>query len=212
MSLDVNEAGAAHITVSNSTWGVAVAALRKRYAEMLPEMRARHHTELIGDIAESAEAISDLKTDVEGYPFTIAYSAYAPNYAARNGDTLTLVVPGLGGTFLPNSESERKSPFGMGGRLRPTVFVREIVLPEGYTAVEHLPEPWEIRLPGEPEARFRSMVESRVEGDRLHVTFREEQLPGTARLFTKDWLGFFRDWNRRTGSRLIRTIVVRKVK
>ena len=210
MSFDVNDTGAARITVSNTTWGVAVAALRKRYAEMLPEMQARHHTELIGDIAESAEAISDLKTDVEGYPFTITYSAYAPNYAAKNGDTLTLVVPGLGGTFLPSGESERKSPFGVGGRLRPTVFVREVVLPEGYTAVEHLPEPWEIVFPGDQAARFRSTVESRVEQGRLHVMFREEQLPGGSRMFTKDWLGFFRDWNRRTGSRLIRTIVVRR--
>ena len=210
MSLDVNDTGAARITVSNTTWGVAVAALRKRYAEMLPEMLARHHTELIGDIAESAEAISELKTDVEGYPFTITYSAYASNYAAKNGDTLTLVVPGLGGTFLPSGESERKSPFGVGGRLRPTTFIREVVLPEGYTAIEHLPEPWEIVLPGDSSARFRSTVESRVEEGRLHVMFREEQLPGTARVFTKDWLGFFRDWNRRTGSRLIRTIVVRK--
>ena len=212
MSFDVNETGAARITVSNSTWGVAVAALRKRYAEMLPEMRARHHTELIGDIAESAEAISGLETDVEGYPFTIAYAAYAPNYAAKNGDTLTLVVPGLGGAFLPGGESERQSPFGVNGRLCPTVFVREVVLPAGYTAVEHLPEPWEIVLPGDPSARFRSTVESRVEAGRLHVTFREEQLPGTARLFTRDWFGFFRDWNRRIGSRLIRTIVVRKVR
>ena len=212
MSFDVNETGAARIMVSNTTWGVAVAALRKRYAEMLPEMLARHHTELIGDIAESAEAISDLKTDVEGYPFTITYSAYAPNYAAKNGDTLTLVVPGLGGTFLPSGESERKSPFGVGGRLRPTVFIREVVLPEGYTAVEHLPEPWEIVFPGDSAARVRSTVKSRVEEGRLHVTFREEQLPGGSRMFMKDWLGFFRDWNRRTGSRLIRTIVVRRAR
>ena len=210
MSLDVNETGAARITVSNTTWGVAVAALRKRYAEMLPELLARHHTELIGNIAESAEAISDLKTDVEGYPFVITYSAYAPNYAAKNGDTLTLVVPGMGGAFLPGGESERKSPFGVGGRLRPTVYIREVVLPEGYTAIEHLPAPWEIRLPGESGARFRSTVESRIEEGRLHVTFREEQLPGGSRMFTRDWLGFFRDWNRRTGSRLVRTIVVRR--
>ena len=210
MSIDLNETGAARITVSNSTWGVAVAALRKRYAEMLPEMRARHHAELIGDIAESAEAISGLETDIEGYPFTITYSAYAPNYAAKNGDSLTLVVPGLGGTFLPAGETGRKSPFGMTGRLQPSAFVRDVILPEGYTAVEHLPEPWEIVLPGETSARVRSTVESRLEEGRLHITFREEQLPGTARMFGRDWLGYFRDWNQRTGSRLVRTIVVRK--
>ena len=210
MSFDINESGAARITVSNTTWGVAVAALRKRYSEMLPEMRARHHTELIGNIAESAEAISGLETDVDGYPFTITYSAYAPNYASKSGDALTLVVPGLGGTFLPNAETGRKNPFGIGGRLKPMVTVREVTFPEGYTNVEHLPEPWRIVLPGDSGARYECKVTSRVDGGRLHVSFREELLPGSARMFTKDWEGFFRDWNRRTGSRLIRTVIVRK--
>ena len=212
MSFDINDTGAARITVSNTTWGVAVADLRKRYAEMLPELRARHHTELIGNIAESAEAISGLETDIDGYPFTIRYSVYAPNYAAKNGDTLTLVVPGLGGSFLPNGESERKSPFGIGGRLRPSTYVREVVMPEGYTMVEHLPEPWEIAFPGDGTVRSKGTVDSRIVDGRLHITFREEHLPARARMFSSDWLGFFRDWNRRTGSRLIRTIVVRKEK
>ena len=209
MTFDLNETGAARITVSNSTWGVAVAGLRKKYAEMLPEMRSRHHTELIGNIAESAEAVGGLETDVEGYPFTISYAAYAPNYAAKNDDTLTLVVPGLGGTFLPRADSERKSPYSLGGRLRPLVTVRDIVFPAGYTVVEHLPESWKIVLPG-GGARFQSDVTHRVEDGRLHVTFREELLPGNAMMFGKDWLGFFRDWNRRTNSRLIRTVIVRK--
>jgi len=212
MSFDINDTGAARIMVSNSTWGVAVAGLRKKYAEMLPEMRARHHTELVGNIAESAEAISGLETDIDGYPFTISYSAYASNYAVKNGDTITLVVPGLGGAFLPNGENERKGPFGVSGRLRPSVFIREIVFPEGYTAVEHLPEPWEIALPGDAASRIRSSVDNEVVDGRLHITFRETHLPWQARMFSRDWQGFFRDWNRRTGSRLIRTIVVRRVK
>lgn len=212
MSFDVNETGAARITVSNSTWGVSVAALRKTYMEMLPERRSRHYAELIGEIAESAEAISGLETDFAGYPFLITYSVYAPNYAARNGDTLTLEVPGLGGAFLPDSEDGRKSPFGVGGRLQPSLTVREIVLPEGYTEVEHLPEAWEMTLPGDDGARCRSEVSCNVVDGRLHVLVREELLPIGARMFGPEWFGFFRDWNRRTDSRLIRTIVVRKGK
>lgn len=210
MSIDVNDTGAARIVVSNSTWGVAVAGLRKLYSEMLPERRSRHYAELIGNIAESAEAISGLETDVKGYPFVIRYSAYAPNYAARNGDTISLVVPGLGGAFLPEAESERKSPFGVGGRLRPVVTVREVVMPEGYTAVERIPEGWELHLPGEDAPRCRSEVTSFVKGNRLHVLVKEELLPASSGVFGLDWLGYFRDWNRRTASRLVRTIVVRK--
>lgn len=210
MSIDLNETGAARIAVSNSTWGVSVAALRRRYAEMLPEMRSRHHTELVGEIAESAEAVSSLETDVEGYPFVLKHSVYAPNYAAKNGDALTLVVPGLGGTFLPGGDSDRKSPFGIGRRLQPVVYVREVTFPEGYTEIEHMPEPWEIALPGDAGGRIGFSFRKTVEEGRLKITFREEHLPGRAMMFSKDWLGFFRDWNRRTGSRLARTIVVRK--
>lgn len=210
MSIDLNETGAARIMVSNSTWGVSVAAMRKMYAEMLPEMRSRHHTELVGAIAESAEAISELSADTEGYPFTLSYSVYAPNYAAKNGDALTLVVPGLGGRFLPSGESDRKSPFGIGRRLTPSVYLREVVFPEGYTEIEYLPEAWEIALPGDNGVRVRFSVEKSVVEGRLKITFREEHFPGEARMFTKDWLGFFRNWNRRTGSRLARTLLVRR--
>jgi hypothetical protein len=210
MSIDLNDTGAARISVSNSTWGVAVAKLRKRYSEMFPEMRSRHHTELVGAIAESAEAVSELNTDVEGYPFTLSYSVYAPNYAAKNGDTLTLVVPGLGGTFLPSGESDRKSPFGIGRRLQPSIYLREVTFPEGYTEIEYLPEPWEITLPWEYCARIRFSHERSVQDGRLRILFREEHLPAGAAMFSSDYIGFFRDWNRKTGSRLSRTGVVRK--
>ena len=210
MSIDLNDTGAARISVSNSTWGVAVAKLRKRYSEMFPEMRSRHHAELVGGIAESAEAVSELVTDVEGYPFVLSYSVYAPNYAAKNGDALTLVVPGLGGAFLPSGESDRKSPFGIGRKLIPSVYLREVVFPEGYTEVEYLPEPWEITLPGEYSARVRFSYERSVKDGRLRILFREEHLPARASMFSCDYTGFFRDWNRRTGSRLVRTIVVRR--
>ena len=210
MFIDLNETGAARITVSNSTWGVSVAELRRRYAEMLPEMRSRHHTELVGEIAESAEAVSALETDIEGYPFVLRHSVYAPNYAARNGNALTLVLPGLGGMFLPGGDSDRRSPFSIERRLQPTVYVREVVFPEGYTEIEHMPEPWELVLPGDNGGRIRFTVRETVEDGRMKIAFREEHLPGKAMMFTKDWLGFFRDWNRRTGSRPARTIAVRK--
>ena len=210
MSIDLNGTGAARITVSNSVWGVAVASRRRCYAEMLPEMRSRHHAELVGGIAESAEAVSELVTDVEGYPFVLSHSVYAPNYAAKNGDSLTLVVPGIGGTFLPGGESDRKSPFGIARRLDPSIYVREVLFPEGYTEVEYMPEPWEIRLPGCEGVRVRFSYEKTVEDGRLKILFREEHIPGRAMMFSKDWLGFFRDWNRRTGSRRARTVVVRK--
>ena len=210
ISIDLNESGAARIVVSNSTWGVAVASLRKRYAEMLPEMRSRHHTELVGEIAESAEAVSELEADVEGYPFVLSHSVYAPNYATKGGDTMTLVVPGLGGTFLPDGEQERKSPYGIGKRLQPIEYVREVIFPEGYTELEHMPEPWEILLPGDEGPRVRFSCRKSAENGRLRILFREEHLPARAMMFPKEWRDFFHGWNRRSGSHANRTVVVRR--
>ena len=76
--------------------------------------------------------------------------------------------------------------------------------------MEHKPEPWEIVFPGECDARIRLSVDEFRDGGRLRMVFREEHLPGAAVMFPKDWQGFFRDWNRRTGSRLARTVIVRK--
>jgi hypothetical protein len=210
MSIDLNASGAARITVSNSTWGISVAALRKTYSEMLPEMRSRNHTELVGEIAESAEAVSELVTDTQGYPFVLSYSVYAPNYAAKNADTLTFVVPRLGGKFLPDGELDRKTPFGIGARLSTGVFIREVLFPEGYTETEYMPPSWEIALPGDEGGRIRFSAETSFVGKRLKMVFREEHFPTGALMFPKEWSGFFRDWNRRTGSRLSRTVVVRK--
>lgn len=210
MSIDLNDTGAARIAVSNSTWGIKVGQLRKRYSEMLPEMRSRHHTELVGMIAESAEAVSDLYTDVDGYPFVMAHSVYAANYAAKNDDTMTLVVPGLGGNFLPDGQEGRKCPFGISRRLRTAVFEREVIFPEGYTEIEYLPPQWEIKLPGYDDVMIRFSVDKKVVEDRLKIIFREEHFPIPSKMFSSDYQGYFRDWNRRTDSRLARTVVVRK--
>ena len=88
--------------------------------------------------------------------------------------------------------------------------MREVLFPEGYGEIEYVPEPWEIRLPGGEGARIRFSVEKDFRDGRLHILFKEEHFPGRAMMFPADWLGFFRDWNRRTGSRLARTIIVRK--
>ena len=212
MSIDLNETGAARITVSNSVWGVSVAQLRKKYSEMLPEMRSRHYTELVGIIAESAEAVSDLHTDVEGYPFVMSYSVYAANYAAKNDDMMTLVVPGLGGNFLPNGQKGRRCPFGISRRLGTAVFEREVVFPEGYTEIEYMPPQWAIHLPGYDDVMIRFSWEKKVVEDRLKVIFREEHFPVSSKMFSSDYQGYFKDWNQRTNSRLSRTIVVRKKK
>ena len=113
---------------------------------------------------------------------------------------------------MPNSESERKTPFGIGRRLTPSIYHREVIFPEGYTHIEYLPESWEITLPYDNNPRVKFSVEKSFQDGRLKVAFKEEHFPGSAMMFSKDWLGFFSDWNRRTGSRLVRTVIVRKPK
>lgn len=210
MSIDLNATGAARITVSNSTWGTEVGILRKRYAEMLPEIRSRNYAELLGGIAESAEAVSSLETDIDGYPFTLSFTAYVPGYAYTTEDSMTLELPDIGGKFLPSSGPERKNPFGDSGRIRSITTIREVIFPEEYSEIEHLPNTWEMLLPGENSARSRLSVTKSVENGRLKITFREELLPSVATMFSNEWTELFRYWNRRTDSPLIRTLSVRK--
>jgi hypothetical protein len=129
--------GNATFAFTNSVWGTGAAGLRKRYREMTPELRSRHHQELVGGIASDAVAEGPLVTEVEGYPSSYSYGAKAPRYAVRSGDTLTLLVSGPGSVMGLRSE-KRENPLRTPGGA-PSESVLTIVLPPEAESVLLLP-------------------------------------------------------------------------
>ena len=108
-AIDLDAQGTARITVTNWFFGTSVGSFRKQYAEMLPEDRRRHHLELVGAIAKSAQPVSDLVTDTASYPGLRTYAATAKNYAIADGDTLTLLIPEVAGAIFPLRADTREN-------------------------------------------------------------------------------------------------------
>ncbi len=209
--LEVRSNGAVDFDVTNRTYGVVIGVLRKKFAELLPEMRSRFHQQLLGDLAQNATATSELVTDVKGYPFSLSFGAYAEGYAVAKDDGLTIKIPDFKEKFFSVGGERRQSPIVVGGA-REVVDTYEVVFPEGYTEIESLPKDFEIRNPrNEDEIWLRHAVTSRVEGGRLHVTVRRCAPARVVDTFLgPEYHPFLHDWNRRVAAEAARTITARR--
>ncbi len=206
----VRENGSADFDICNRTYGSGVGGFRKRFEEMLPELRNRFFQQLVGNLAQNATATSDLATDTKGYPASISFSAYVADFAVVQGDTLTLVVPDFSDNLFSVGGPLRKSPLAVLGKSE-EIDTYEIVLPMGYTEIEHLPESLLLSNPVRlDEAWLEHDVSHRVEDGRLHVTVRRRARREHATQLPADYFPFLRDWNRRAASRACRTLSVRK--
>ena len=133
---------------------------------MLPEDRRRHHLELVGAIAKSAQSASDLVTDTVSYPGLRAYAVTAENYAVLDGDTLTLLIPEVAGAIFPLRADTRENPLFIDANDTSELVCR-IALPPGYTRFPVLPESKHWVLPNNfGTLDYRVCVTTRPDGRR----------------------------------------------
>ncbi len=206
--IDVRENGMSDISIEDFAWGPAVGGFRKKYAEMLPEDRKRHHEELLGSVAQAAEATSGLIAETDAYPSRRFFSCVVPDYATVSGDTITLALPEIGRGLFPLVGAARFSPIAFGAD-EPENLTLIVTFPKSYTELEHLAEDMTLTVPGTDYKRVFRFT-SRVEDDRLIVTATREK--GSAPASFADKLAFdhAKAMNRLATSRATRTIVVRK--
>ena len=208
----VRENGSADFDVTNLTYGAAVGGFRKRFKEMLPEMRSRFFQQLVGDLSQNATATSELTTDTTGYPAALSFSAYVADFAVVQGDAITLTIPDFSSNLFSVGGPLRKSPLAVTGKSE-TIDIYEIVLPKGYVVIEHLPESLRLSNPTRPEEEWLAHdVSHRIEDGRLHVTVCRRVRRERATQLSADYFPFLRDWNRRAASRACRTLIVRKTR
>ena len=210
----IRENGAADFDVVRREYGPGVGAYRRRYEEMLGEERRRHYRALLGKLSENATATKDLVTDVKGYPAVTTYSAYVPGFAVVNGDEITLRLPGFAEEPFDVGGPTRKSPMAVSAR-GDTLVRYEVVFPQGYTAVERLPEAFAFvdPLTGGKAAWGRAEVTAKIESDRrLHVVIERRTDRGPAVVLPTGYYPLLKEWNRVSVSEASRTIAVRMEK
>ncbi len=208
--MEVRANGAVDFDITNRTFGARVGALRKNFAELLPELRTRFHQKLLGALAQNAAATGELETDTEGYPFALAFRAYAEGFAVVQGDALTVTIPDFTERLFAVGGEPRRSPLAVNGKGE-VVDTYEIVFPEGYAEVECLPEALTLRNPhDEADVWLRQTVASRVVDGRLHVTVRRRVGRVKAERFDAAYAPFFHEWNRRAAAPDVRTVTARR--
>ena len=206
----VREDGSVDLTVVSSVWGSGVGAFRKKFAEILPEDRSRLYQALLGAVSQAASATRELETDVEGYPATQRFSCYVPDFATVDGDTIALQLPALVSSIPTFAGRARRTPFAVGAA---DAAFEEVTVrfPEGYTRVEHLPEPFAFAAPDDPARPWLvCTVTSRVEGGALVARVRREVSPRASSWHAPDAIELVRDRSRIAASRAGRTLVVRR--
>ena len=139
LNFAVRENGAVDLDYNLERWGYAAGTSRKRYAEMLPELRSRHFQQLLGSVAQAASATRELETDTEGYPFSLSFSAFVPGMAVVAGDAISLDVPQLAERLFALTGSARENPVGVEGEDTEKSTTFTIRFPEGYAEIEHIP-------------------------------------------------------------------------
>ena len=197
----VRENGAVDISVTNRAYGAQVGGFRKRFAEILPEMRSRFYQSLLGGIAQAASATSELTTDTEGYPAETAFSCFVPDFATVSGDAITITLPAFD-EILPNlTGTVRETPV-MVGASDPKVDTVVVRFPEGYTEIEHLPESF--------HAWMDNVVTSEVRDGVLTVTIKRQSGLWQPVMLDSLRADYLKACRRQSSSRANRTITVRK--
>ena len=207
---DIRQDGSVDLSVVNETFGSGVGAFRKKYSEMLPEIRSRRHQEILGNVAQAATATSDLETDISSYPARMKYSCYIPDFATIQDGAVTIQLPSLASSVPLLSGSVRRTPFAIGATDRATETVT-VVFPEGYDQVEHLPEPFKFADPADPgKIWLESSVKTDRRDGRLVVRITREVFRRGDSWYGPALYELVKDWRRIASSRANRTMTVRR--
>lgn len=212
--MTVRENGAVDFDVESQAFGAGVGDFRKRFTEMLPEMRSRYFQQLVSGLAQNATATSELVTDVESYPAKRSFSAYAPEFAVVRDGRITVRIPDpdFASRLFALDSSARKSPIRISGKSW-ALDKYEIVFPKGYAKVEHLPTELELRNPLDAkDVWLTHTATSRMQDGHLVVTVKRIAHRPKAATLTADYAPFLQEWNRRATSLDARTVTVRKDK
>ena len=207
----VRENGAIDLDYRLERFGPSAGSERKKYAEMLPELRSRYFQKIVGGLSQGASATRELVTDTEGYPFSLSFSAFAPDMAVISGKTMSLEVPQLACLFFSLTETKRENPIGIGGSNGDSISRYTIRFPEGYTKVEHMPRPFSVHNPNDPsEIWYDVSVYSKVEGGAAVVEIEFAAYARRETMLSADYFALLREWNRIANSKANTTIVVRR--
>ena len=207
---DIRADGSVDLVVANEFYGPSAGVFRKKYSEMLPEIRWRRYQEMLGKVSQAATATGDLVTDVSSYPARMSFSCFIPNFATVQGDAVTIRLPPLIAPFPLLEGSARSTPVEIGSCNR-SVETVTVKFPDGYSIAENVPESFSFADPSDAAKTWMSCnVVSEVRDGRLVVTIRRDVSRRNDSWHGPEMYELFKDWRRRASSAASRTITARR--
>lgn len=138
-AIRVTESGDARITRTRKYFGTAFGSFHRRYAEMTPEKRRRHHRRMLTALSQSAEPDGELVTTYDTYPGIERFTATVTRFAVRDGNYCYLTLPRAMTDILPADADTRSNPLLFARRVRREVVYR-VELPASVAAVRMVPD------------------------------------------------------------------------
>ena len=145
LEVKLEDDGHATITKTRKFYGSKFASFRKRFTEIQPEERHRHHLEIVASVSQSAEAKGEYVTDYDVYPGIEKFSVTVANYGTRQGKYLYLNIPGLSRRIAGVTRDKRENPLYR-ARFNRRHIRTEVVLPDGFDSIQRMP-PEKISFP-----------------------------------------------------------------
>jgi hypothetical protein len=140
LTISINLESNGDITMKNTRklYGQEFASFSKKFREMPPEERSRHHEQLVSAQSQAAVAQGEYITDYNSYPGVEEFSLNAASYATRQDKYLYLSLPGLVSELAGVNGSDRKNPLYRPDYNSNDITI-EVVLPSGVRSVQVLP-------------------------------------------------------------------------
>jgi hypothetical protein len=138
VSVSLNEDGSARVKTTRKYFGMDFAAFHRKFAEMPPEIRRRHHLDLVATVGQGAVADGDYVAKFDVYPGMEEFGAYMEGFGVRQGDFLYLNIPGLISHLEGVEEDRRENPLYRDRASRKQIEVT-VTLPDGVEAIEVAP-------------------------------------------------------------------------
>lgn len=198
--------GTAAITVTNWYYGSSCGVFRKKYAEMPPEERRRHHLELVSGVSRSAEATSDLITAIHTYPGYSTFSIRAPRYAVGDADSLTLLLPGTTSYAIPLRDDRRTNPLHLTGQTD-LHWSCTVELPPTHTATPVIPPPLNLTIPGNG-GQYQAITRREQSANGTTILHFDRTLTTTPLLLAPEQYPTLIEINRRINNPAQRTVVI----
>jgi len=205
--MKVKANGNTRITKRVLVHGTAFSRENKRFSEMTPEERRRHHLELVAEVSQAAEARGELTADFRAYPGVIEFTVDVPKFATREGQYLYFPLLATLQEFLGLRADTRAHPLYFSTPVsRKVRFQVEI---DGRYVIEHAPPDLELTLiGGGPMAAWvRTETTEGADTTRLRIEWDATRAPAliSARRYPE-----LQEAQRALAHRGVRTVLLKK--